>query len=105
MKGLLIILSLVILVLQVRLMSSDGGISEFLSLKQQLQTLQQKVDQQQNKNDLLKKEVAELQSGTHSIETIARQKLGMVGPDEFFVKVIEIPRKPKNLTPLKPIKP
>lgn len=91
MKGVLIALFLVVLVLQVRLLSSNGGLSELWSLQEQLQTLKQQVDEQRTKNKLLMKEVADLQSGTHSIETIARQKLGMVGHNEFFVQVIEKP--------------
>ena len=48
-------------------------------------------NQLRESNRLLKKEVQELQSSTKIIETIARQKLGMIKNDEVFIKVIELP--------------
>lgn len=91
MKGLIILLGFIILVLQVRLLSSEGGVGEYLSLQTRLNQLQQEVQQQTNQNALLKQEVQDLQQGTQAIETIARQKLGMIGQDEIFVRVIEVP--------------
>lgn len=79
------------MVLQIRLLSSDGGVAEYLTLKSQLQVLQKEVDDQASVNDLLRQEVKDLQSGTEAIETIARQKLGMIAEDEIFIQIIEIP--------------
>ncbi len=87
----MIILALIIMVLQIRLLSSDGGVAEYLTLKSQLQVLQKEVDDQASVNDLLRQEVKDLQSGTEAIETIARQKLGMIAEDEIFIQIIEIP--------------
>jgi len=90
-KAILIVLALIILVLQVRLLSSDGGIGELFSLQNKLAELQVEVDSLQQDNALLKKEVQDLQSNTKAIETIARQKLGMIKENEVFIKVIELP--------------
>ena len=92
MKAIYIVLAVVILVLQIRLLSSDGGVGELLSLQDKLDELHVKIDALENNNVLLRKEVQDLQSSTKAIETIARQKLGMIAKDEAFVKVIELPK-------------
>lgn len=91
MKPIYIVLAIVILVLQIRLLSSEGGVGEYISLKKQLNTLETKISNLESHNTALKKEVQALQSNTDSIETIARQKLGMIGENEVFIKVIELP--------------
>jgi len=90
-KGLLIVLGLIILVLQIRLLSSDGGVGEYLYLQDRLDLIQEEVAQQEIVNELLRQEVKDLQSGTDAIETIARKKLGMIGENEVFIQVIEAP--------------
>ncbi|WP_044406116.1 FtsB family cell division protein [Thiomicrospira microaerophila] len=91
MKVLLIILSVLVLLSGIRLLSSDGGLAEYLSLKLRLAEVQQQLDSQQAVNDLLKKEVQDLQAGTDAIETLARQRLGMIGKNEVFIQLLEIP--------------
>lgn len=97
MKSVLILLGIIILILQIRLLSSDGGIGEYLFLQDKLETLNAKIDGLERQNHLLKKEVQDLQSNTDAIETIARQKLGMIAQDEVFIKVIEL--TPEQLSP------
>lgn len=103
MKAILIALALVTLVLLVRLLSSDGGIGEYLSLQTRLEKLQEEVDQQIAVNQLLRNEVEDLQSGTEAIETIARQKLGMIAQDEVFIQVIEVPVIPSQSSLPRPL--
>lgn len=98
MKIIYIALAIVILILQVRLLSSDGGVGELLSLQKNLDELHSKIDVLEQNNALLRKEVKDLQSSTQAIETIARQKLGMIGEDEAFIKIIELPKsQPKSV--------
>lgn len=92
MKTIYIVLAVIILILQIRLLSSDGGVGELLSLQNKLDELHVKINALEDNNALLKKEVQDLQSSTEAIETIARQKLGMIAKDEAFVKVIELPK-------------
>lgn len=99
MKTILIVLGVIILVLQVRLLSSDGGVGELVSLQKKLADLQVEIDSLEQDNALLKKEVQDLQSNTKAIETIARQKLGMIKENEVFIKVIELPREAIEATP------
>lgn len=90
-KFLTLALAVVILILQVRLLSSDGGVGEWFSLQSKLEQLQTQIQTLEKQNALLKKEVTALQSNPRSIETLARQKLGMIAEDEVFIKVIELP--------------
>jgi cell division protein FtsB len=96
MKLLVVILSVLVLLSGIRLLSSDGGLGEYLSLKQRLVEVEQQVQAQQTVNQLLKKEVIELQSGRDAIDTLARQRLGMIGENEVFIQLLEIP--PTNVT-------
>lgn len=96
MKTVYVVLGTVIFLLLIRLLSSDGGISDYLSLQKKLGTLEDKVQQLESRNADLKKEVYVLQSQKNSVETIARQKLGMIGKDEAFIKVIELQPEAKN---------
>ncbi len=93
MKLVFSILGLVIFILFIRFLSSDGGISEYRQLSLKLKTIQKENEELHAANSILKKEVQELQSNTKIIETIARQKLGMIKEDEVFIKVIELPAK------------
>lgn len=96
MKVIILALAIIILVLQIRLLSSDGGVGEWVSLQSKLDQLQRQIDTLETQNILLKKEVVALQSSPKAIETLARQKLGMIAEDEVFIKVIELPRRPSN---------
>ena len=98
MKILFIALGLVIFLLSVRLLSSDGGVGEYLSLSSRLDGISEEVAAQRAKNQLLRQEVEDLQSGSEAIETIARRKLGMIGENEVFVRVIEVPEIPQAMS-------
>ena len=91
MKILIIILSVLVLLSGIRLLSSNGGLGEYLSLKLRLAEAQQQVEAQQAINDLLKKEIIELQSGTDALETHARKRLGMIGENEVFIQLLDLP--------------
>ena len=91
MKKLYISLALIILILQARLLSSEGGVSELFALQKQLNQLEVELTEQQALNEALAHEVKVLQMQDEAIETIARQTLGMVAKDEVFVEVIELP--------------
>ena len=93
MKLIYISLALIILILQARLFSSEGGVSELFALKKQLNQLEMALTEQQAINAKLAEEVHFLQSDHNAIETIARQTLGMVGKDEVFIEVIELPNQ------------
>jgi len=90
-------LAILIVVLQARLLSSDGGLGELFSLQEQLKSLETSLEEQRLINAELAKEVKNLQSNPVAIETIARQTLGMVKKDEIFIKVIELKPESESL--------
>ncbi|WP_269471166.1 FtsB family cell division protein [Thiomicrorhabdus aquaedulcis] len=76
--------------LQVRLLSSDGGVGELLALQEQLKRLETSLENQRLVNAQLEIHVKDLQTQTAAVETIARQTLGMVKKNEVFINVIEL---------------
>ena len=95
MKKIYIALAVLILILQARLLSSDGGFGELFALQEQLKTLESSLEEQRLLNAKLAQQVKALQNDHASLETIARQTLGMVKKEEVFIKVIEL--KPSSL--------
>lgn len=90
MKKIYLAFAVLIVILQARLLSSDGGIGELFSLQNQLTSLEASLSEQRLVNAELAQEVKSLQTNPEAIETIARQTLGMVKKDEVFVNVIEL---------------
>lgn len=90
MKKLYLALAILIVILQARLLSSDGGLSELFSLQEQLKNLENSLEEQRLVNSKLADEIKSLQVNPSAIETLARQNLGMVKKDEIFVQVIEL---------------
>jgi cell division protein FtsB len=90
MKWLYLTLGLVIVILQARLLSSDGGVGELFTLQSRLAELEQQLGQQQQLNQQLKQQVNALHNQPSALETLARQNLGMIAKDEVFVEVIEL---------------
>jgi len=89
-KKIYLAFAILIVILQARLLSSDGGLGELFALQEQLNTLEQSLEEQRLINARLESEVKSLQTSPQSIETLARQTLGMVKKDEVFIKVIEL---------------
>lgn len=90
MKKIYLAFAVLIVILQARLLSSDGGIGELFLLQNQLTSLEASLSEQRLVNAELAQEVKSLQTNPEAIETIARQTLGMVKKDEVFVNVIEL---------------
>lgn len=91
MRAVFIILGVLIFLSLNRLLSSDGGLAEYLALNKQISNLEQEVSELETRNGLLINEVNDLQRSNKSIESIARQTLGMTAKDEVFIKFIETP--------------
>jgi len=98
-KKIYIALAVLILILQARLLSSDGGFGELFALQEQLKTLEATLEEQRLLNATLAQQVKALQNDHASLETIARQTLGMVKKEEVFIKVIELKSLPLTASP------
>ncbi|MDY0136481.1 MAG: septum formation initiator family protein [Thiomicrospira sp.] len=90
MRVVLIFLAVLFFLALIRLLSSHGGLGEYLALHARLNELTEQIQLKTTENQLLKHEVRDLQSGTLAIETMARQQLGMIGSDEVFIKLLEL---------------
>jgi cell division protein FtsB len=90
MKKIFLIFLLILFLLQLRLWSSDGGVTEWLRLQNELANQQAKLDVLKARNDALKNIVIDLQQHTEAIETQAREVLHFIAPNETFFRVIPI---------------
>jgi cell division protein FtsB len=100
MKKLFIVFVLILMWLQYRLWSPDGGISEWLHLQNELALAQAKITTLEARNEALKNIVIDLQSHTAAIETQAREVLHFISANETFFRVITIPKEaPPNYLP------
>jgi len=80
---------IVLLVLIGRLLSDDGGLSEYYHLQGRVEELETNLAQQREINLELEQQVYSLKNDAMAIESIARQTLGMTKSNETFYMVIE----------------
>ncbi|MBV8801507.1 MAG: septum formation initiator family protein [Gammaproteobacteria bacterium] len=88
-KLLPIFLLIVFLFLQHRLWFAAGGISDMIHLKKQLAHETLINTELKKRNEILKHQVLYLQKNQSTIESRARQELGMIKKDETFYQVVE----------------
>ncbi len=69
-----------------------GGVRDYQRINQLYAQQQQKIRQLQERNALLEAEVQDLKHGRDAAEERARSELGMIKPDEIFVRVIDQPQ-------------
>jgi len=77
-------LSLVVIYLQIRFWVGEGGLVELLAQREQLERFGLENERLYQRNQLLAREVVELQQGMETVEESARQELGMIRRDETF---------------------
>lgn len=89
------LLSLIILIALVQWMLWFGneGIIDLWESRQNLQALQLHNEELEHRNNELKAEVIDLQTGLQAVEERARSELGLVKEDETFIQIIEKPEK------------
>jgi cell division protein FtsB len=85
----LAILLLLLVLLQVRLWSGDGGMGYIWQLKYEIARQQQENDGLRERNAGLEAEVADLKQGAAAVEERARTELGMIRKDETFFQTVE----------------
>jgi len=74
--------------LQFRLWSPDGGIAELRVLNEQVAEQQHANQRLKARNDELRKQVKALQTNDEAIEQYARLHLGMIKPGETFFRFV-----------------
>ncbi len=86
-----LILLILIVLLQVRLWSAEGGLVELRHLHEQVAQLEQKVEQQRMENRRLRERIHALKRSPEAVEALARRELGMLRADEHFIRLIVLP--------------
>jgi cell division protein FtsB len=91
MKWLAAALVLAIALLQVRIWTSNDGISELSRLQAAVATQRSENERLEARNRQLAAEVRDLKTGMAALEERARSELGMIASNETFYQVV--PRK------------
>jgi cell division protein FtsB len=90
-RALPFVLLALFLLIQHPLWIGNGGWLRVWELDRQLSNHAQGNDLRATRNNALAAEVQDLQQGHHAVEERARYELGMIGPDEIFVQINEMP--------------
>jgi cell division protein FtsB len=88
MRLLIVLLGAALLVLQLRLWVSAGGMREVWRLTEQMALRTEENRLLAERNDALEAEVQDLKKGLAAAEERARSELGMVLPDEIFYQIM-----------------
>jgi cell division protein FtsB len=84
-----VILLVLLLLLQSRLWSGDGGMGEIWRLKYEIARQLQENEGLRERNEALEAEVEDLKQGEAAVEERARAELGMIRKDETFFQTVE----------------
>ena len=93
------LLTLIVLIALVQwvLWFGNDGIIDLWESRQNLQASRLDNQELEHRNNELKAEVIDLQTGLQAVEERARSELGLVKQDETFIQIIE--KTPEDSTP------
>ena len=83
-KWVIAFLTLCVLFLQARLWFGEGSMAELVTSQDRLEQLLLENKRLYRRNEVLVREVVELQNGLDTVEEQARQELGMIRKGETF---------------------
>jgi cell division protein FtsB len=84
-----LVLIIVLIALQVRLWTGQGGLRDVWRLQQRVAQQKDENAQLKKRNETLSAEVEDLKHGEEAIEERARSELGLLKPGETFYQVVE----------------
>ena len=84
-----LILLILLIALQLKLWTGEGGMREVRSLRLHVAEQKQDNDRLKARNDALSADVQDLKEGRDAIESRARSELGLIKPGETFYQVVE----------------
>ena len=84
-----LILIIVLIALQVRLWTGQGGLRDVWRLQQRVAQQKAENAQLKKRNETLSAEVEDLKHGEEAVEDRARSELGLLKPGEMFYQVVE----------------
>lgn len=82
-RGLQLLLVFVTLVLVIDALIGDKGLTESMNARRQYRELQASLDQVRRDNTTLREEMRRLNEDPATIESLARQELGLIKPGEI----------------------
>ncbi|MGX5173810.1 FtsB family cell division protein [Aliikangiella sp. IMCC44653] len=88
MKILGLVFCIIIIVLQYRIWLGEGSVHKINQLESRITEQKQQNDLLLEQNTQLKQEIKRLRQNPELLEEIAREKLGLVKPNETFYRVI-----------------
>ncbi|WP_299727301.1 septum formation initiator family protein [uncultured Endozoicomonas sp.] len=88
-KWVVVFLTLSLVYLQIRLWVGEGSVAELITQEEMLDRSRLENERLYQRNRQLAKEVVELQQGMETVESRARQELGMVRRDETFFLIYD----------------
>jgi len=89
MKIILAILVVLLVLLQIKLWSGNGGIVDVVQLQRSVDQQQQENKMLTERNNALEAEVEDLKQGVDAIEERARSELGLIKQDETFFQTVD----------------
>jgi len=84
-----LILLILLIALELKLWTGDGGMREVWRLQQRLDDQKKENARLKQRNEALAAEVQDLKTGKEAIEERARSELGLIKPGEVFYQVVE----------------
>ena len=95
-QGFSIILAALILLMQYPLWLGEGGWLRVRAGANKVETQEGLNERLRDRNEILLAEVSDLKQGREAIEERARSELGMIAPDETFIRVVPANKVGKN---------
>ena len=84
-----LILLILLIALQVKLWTGQGGMREVWRLQQRVSEQKAENTRLKTRNETLSAEVEDLKHGDEAVEERARSELGLLKPGETFYQVVE----------------
>lgn len=91
-KLIIIVLIAILIALQYKLWFEDGGVRKVAQLQQQLAHSQAHNQKLLARNQTLRAEIEDLQSGHRMLEGVARRELGMIKDGETYYQMLGQPK-------------
>ncbi len=89
MKILVVVLSILFAILQIKLWAGSGSVRDIWRLNETVAHQQRENNVLNERNNALQAEVQDLKTGYAAVEERARTELGMIKSDETFYQVVQ----------------
>jgi cell division protein FtsB len=97
MKTVATILLILLGLLQYRLWTGSGNVSQVKELEKKKESLQHDIAILEERNRSLAAEVIDLKTGLEAIEERARSEMGMIKDNETFYQIVDMPDTASNI--------